>query len=447
MASLGARLKTALSRLLMGPHAGRPLVYAIPIPTFSPRRGSRAILDAYAEDGWLQGIVDTVADSVAAVHWRVYKPVPGSTKAWPSYRVKSLAPGARHKALKDATAAGGWVELPDHEVLRLLAAPHPKLSGWSWMRLLSTYLLLNGEAFLLLRRAEDGHVVGAELLPPHCVSMTPTPEASYYFISYNLLVGQVPESEMVWLKRPDPRNPEARGVGRGSALADEVDTREAIAHATRATFQRGGIAAAVVSVDSKSEDVDVETAVDELEKKYKAEHEGPDNTGKVWFVPGNATLAQVQVNFRELQMAELDKALRDYIRECFNVPAEIMGVQSGSTRATSEEAKYTLADRATAPLLSFIVAELNHKLVPLLDSTAVLEADDPRPESWERTHQVLTSAPNEGFSWNEVRTFAGYESDPALEGKRPRPLPGAQPVLDTTSEPCNPPPPRGPAAE
>jgi HK97 family phage portal protein len=449
MASIGARLKAALTSLLIGPKAGRPLVYGLPLRTYGPLRSARGILEAYETDGWFQAVVDTVAAPVAdgLLSAHVFKRVASNSRGIPAYRVKAMGPEKRREALKLATKAGEWVELPDHEMLRLLARPHPDYPGRSYMHLLVVYVVLCGEAFLRLSRGADGRPVAFTLLPPTAVMMTPMAGSPLYFVSFNGRTEKVPKEEMVWLKKLSPRDPEGRGVGRGAADADELDTMEAISNATRATFQRGGIAAAVVSVGTKSEDIDAEEQKKELERRYNEDHQGPEQAGKVWFVAGDVSLAQVQVNFRELQTEEIKSGLMDYVRTTLNVPAEMMGVQSGSTRATSEEAKYTLADRSTAPWLYFMVDGLNHHLMPLLDTEAVLEAEDPRPASWERTFKAMTAAPNEGFTWNELRAHAGYEPDPELEGKRPRPLPGAQPVLDEKGEPRNAPPPRGPGAD
>jgi phage portal protein BeeE len=447
MASLRARLKAALTGLMVGPKAGNPLVWAMPIRTYGPKRTAQGILGAYEEDGWFQAVVDTVAAPVAdgLLSARVYKPVATARHSMPAYRVKAMDAEKRRQALKLATKAGEWVELPDHELLRLLARPHPEYPGRSYMHLLVVYMVLCGEVFMRLTLGADGRPVGFTLLPPPSVTMTPMQGSPFYFVSYNGRTEKVPKGEMAWLKKLSPRDPEGRGVGRGAADADELDAMEAISNATRATFQRGGIAAAVVSVGTKSEDVDAEEQKAELEKKYTEDHSGPENAGKLFFVAGDVSLAQVQVNFRELQTEEIKRGLMDFVRTTLNVPAEMMGVQSGSTRATSEEAKYTLADRSTAPWLYFLVDGFNHHVMPLLDTQAVLEADDPRPANWERILKAMTAAPNEGFSWNEYRTNLGFEPDPELEGKRPRPLPGAQPLLDETGEARNQPPPRGPA--
>ncbi|MCY1080289.1 phage portal protein [Archangium lansingense] len=446
--SLRNRFRATLSRLLLGPGAGQPVIHAIPITTFSPRRDSRAVLDAYAEDAWFQAVVDTVADPIAASHFRVFKPnhlrtPPGSfkTKALRT-RLCAMNVQLRTKELEALVSAGDWIELEDHELLRILYAPHPDYPGQSCLKLLAVYRMLPGEAFLWLRRSATGTVVGYEPIPPHCVSMTPTPQDPHYFISYNQFAGRVHASEVVWLKGLDPRNPVGRGLGRGSALADELDTNAAIQSARKATFKRGGLPAAVVGVD---EGPAGEDRAEELQAEYEERFGKPESAGRVWFVSGKTTLSQIQQDFRALQMDEAARALGSLVRQVFNVPPGMMGDSAAGTRASAEEEKYTLADRAIAPWQDKLVVELNHGLVPRVDPEAIIVAKDPRPESWERTFKVMAAAPNEGVSWNEVRALGGLPPDPALEGKRPRPLPGAQPVLDTPATPANPPPPRGDA--
>lgn len=446
--SLRYRFRAAMSALLLGPGAGRPIIHGIPVPTFATRRDSRAVLDAYAEDAWFQAVVDTVADPIAASRFRVFKPNPlryqqGSFRAKAAVmRVRAMGPELRAKYLSEASASGDWVELDDHELLRILYAPHPAYPGQSCLKLLAVYRMLPGEAFLWLRRSAAGAVVGYEPIPPHCVSMTPTQQDPYYFVAYNLLAGRVPAEEIVWLKGLDPRNPAGRGLGRGTALADELDTSAAIQAARKATFKRGGLPAAVVGVDEGPAGDD---RAEELQSEYEEHFDKPESAGRVWFVSGKTTLSQIQQDFRALQMDEAAKGLNELVRQVFNVPPGMMGDSAAGTRASAEEEKYTLADRAISPWLDKLVAELNHGLVPRVDPDAVLVADDPRPESWERAFKAATAAPNEGVSWNEVRALGGLPPDPALEGKRPRPLPGSQPVLDTPVAPSNPPPPRGDA--
>jgi HK97 family phage portal protein len=456
MGSLATRFKAALSGLFLGRQAGRPLVYAIPVRTFSPRRGTREVLAAYRENAWLRAVVHTVAGAVATPSWRVFLPVTTqgkrllrSCKAVGADRRAGLEGVLeRHKSLAGGVARGDVVEVHQHELLSILQHPHPKHTGRAYRELMQVHLDLAGEAFLWLRRAEDdGRVVGFEVIPPQCVVMTPTasPEGTYHII-YNNFAGQVAESEIIWLKHLDPENPEGRGAGMGLALGDELDTAEAIQGARKATFQRGGMPAATVGVDPAEGD-DGADAVEALKKEYQDSFKGPQDAGKLWFVPGKVTVAQLDQDFRALQLDESERGIKDYVRQCFNIPPELMGDLVSGTRATAEEAKYTLAEYAVLPRMEFLREGYQLYLVPLVDEDALLEYQDPRPQSWERQLKAMTSAFGAHVYMNEARLLAGLPPDPKLKGVRFMPLPGAQPVQDEDKKPTNPPPPRGPGKE
>jgi HK97 family phage portal protein len=444
--SLASRLKAAWSALLLGSaySRNRPLVITVPVVPFSARPGSGAILKAYEEDGWLRAVVDTVTDQVGAARWRVYRAVGDEGKRAVGH-CKGLGPSERQDAIAKAVRRGRLVEVQEHELLLILNDPHPEHTGQALQKLVQINLDLAGEAFLWLRQGITGRIRGFDVLPTHAVTMTPTPGRPYYRVTYNLFSGDVHQNEMMWLKHLAPFNPEGRGAGRGMALGDELDTAEALQKATKATFQRGS-AAAVVGVDSKREDgEELEEQVAALEKKYQDSFRRPEDTGKLWFTPGNVTVARMEADLRALQTQELKQTMRDLVRQCFNVPPELLGDLQSSNRSTAEAAKYTLAEYATLPRLEWLRAQYQKKLAARVDPSALLDFDDPRPQSWERTHQAMTAAYNEAFLMNEAREHAGLAPLPELAGQRFKPLPGAQPVQDgTPTEPQNPPPPRGP---
>lgn len=445
MASLATRVLRALGLR----SAGRPLITAIPVSTFPVRRGSRQVLAAYREHAWLQAVVDTVAESVATPRWRVFKVTDkGSTegRALKSFLLSEPRVEERRKALEQAQKEGGLYEVRGHWLQQILENPHPKYPGRELRKLMAIHADLAGETFQWLSRDAAGAVVGFQVLPPTAVSMTPTVGRPYYAVTYNLFAGQVAEQDMLWPRHLDPENPEARGVGRGRAAGDELDSSEAIQRGVKATFERGGLPLATIGVADGDGGADDDG--EDLEKRYEEKHTGAHNAGKVFFINGKVTMATLQQDMRALQMVETDKAIRDFVRQIYNVSPELMGDLTSSNRSTSEEAKYTLAEYATLPRLEFFRSWWQLLLVPQVDGDAILEYDDPRPQSWERRLKAMTAAYNEAFTLNEARLLAGLASDPELEGQRFKPLPGAKPVQDgTPSEPQNPPPPRGPAAE
>ncbi|WP_426747251.1 phage portal protein [Myxococcus faecalis] len=365
-----------------------------------------------------------MADAVATPRWKAYKPVASSVaKRWDA-GWKSTLKAERRKALEGGIATGELVELPEHELLRMLDSPHPEFPGRELRKLAQLHLDLVGEAFLWLRRGEDGRPVGWEPVPPHCVLQTPQPGAPIYAVSYGLFHGHVAASDMLWLKHLDPENPLGRGAGRGMALGDQLDTMEAIDRAAKATFERGGIPAAVVGIDSKRDGFDGEEAADDLEKRFREQFKGPDNAGKVWFAPAGVSLAQIQVNYRELQAEELAEGMRAYVRQTFNVPPELVGDTASSNRSTSEAAKYHLAEYAVAPRLEFLLSWFQHRLVPLVDADVILDYEDPRPQEWERIFRAMTTPITPAFSLNEARELAGRRPLPELEGVLGPTLPG-----------------------
>ena len=443
--ALGTRILRALGLRA----AGRPMVTAIPVSSFPVRRGSRQVLAAYRENAYLQAVVSTVADAVATPRWSVLKTVAGGLEGRALRAVlKSASWEERKGIIKSGLADGSLVKVRGHELESMLEAPHPDFTGRAYRRLMQIHLDLAGETFLWLSRTTGGRPNGFQVLPPHAVNTTPMPGMPYYSLAYNLFSGQVAREDVVWLRHLDPENPEARGVGRGRAAGDELDTSEAIQRGVKAAFERSGTPTAVVGVEPGPGGADAEDAVEDIQKRYDESFGRPEQSGKVWFVPHGVSVAAVQLDLRALQMAEMDKGLRDFVRQIFNVSPELMGDLTSSNRSTAEEAKYTLAEFCIAPRLEFLRTEWQHHLVPRVDADAVLEYDDPRPQSWERKHKAMTSAFNEGVFINEARQLAGLPSAPEFEGKTFKPLPGAKPVQDSPpAEPQNPPPPRGPAAE
>jgi phage portal protein BeeE len=425
----------------------RPRSIAAYAPT--PRRGSREVLIAFRENGWLQACVGLVSDAVAAPRWRAYKrvtsnegrPVRDHGLALASFEV-------RRRELKALRSRSELVELPDHELLGILAAPNSEMSGRACLRLIQQHLDLVGEAFLWLQRGPDGRLAGFIPLPPHAITTTPTDAQPYFAVAYERLVGQIAPSDMIWLKHLDPERPHGRGAGRGLGLGDELDSSEFIARSLKSVFARGGLPTSVVGVDV-GPDGDAEEVVEDLEKRFLSRHTGPETQGAPWFTPGKVTVGTINPDFQSLQTQELAKHLLDFIRMTYNVPPELMGDLSSSNRSTAEAAMYHLAEYATAPRLEFLRTELMHKLAPLVDPEVLLEYDDPRPKSFERLQALMTSpvtAP--AFTLNEVRDLAGMEPAPELDGAFLAPMPGTfSPTQDgppSSPSSSSPPPPSRP---
>lgn len=433
--SLYSRIKALIGRTSA---SASPKLLAIRYALGTPQ-GARQVLQAFRNDPWLMAVTGVIADGVANAHWRVYKRVSDGAPVR-DYQLQVAGFDGRTKALKALRRSSDVIEAPDHELLRILGQPSPHLTGRATLRLICQHLLLAGEAFLLLTRNTESRVIGFEVIPPDKVIGVPAGERQTFQIAYENLQGHFPASEVIWLRTPDVAAPHGRGLGMGQALGDQLDTIEALEKALRATFVRGGMPGAVVSYQAGENEILGDEALEDMQRKFEAAFYGPENANRIFFTNGKTTVSPINTtDLKQLQGQELHKALRDAVRMCFGVPAEMLGDAGTSNYAASLAAKYTLADHVILPKLEQIRTELQARLVPLVDASAVLTFDDPRPASHERAQALMTSTITaSAFLKNEARTMAGLEPLPELEGQflpvSPG-TPGAEAPLPAAQEP------------
>lgn len=390
----------------------------------TPRRGSRAVLQSYRENAYLRSVVSLIGEQVSGVRFRVYKRLDAQGRITRDYGLQSAGRDVRVKEIKALRGASELVELPGHEVMRVLTQPSPHMTGRAALQLIQSHLDLVGESFLWLQRDGSGRVVGFEVLPPHAVSQTPTGEQRTFTVSYQSLNGALPESEVIWLKHHDPENPIGRGSGPGLALGDELDTHEHLSRMLKSTFARGGLPLAVMSLNAQ-DGSDSEEAADDLQKRFNDGFGRPDQAGKVFIAPGQVSMAALNVDNKALDTVAVAGHIQDFIRQVFRLPPEVMGDLTSSNRATAEAARWHLGEYVVSPRVEFLRAELQAKLVPLIDADVVLEYDSVSPQTFERVAGLMsnpTTAP--AFQLNEVRELAGYAPAPELDGAFVAPAPG-----------------------
>jgi HK97 family phage portal protein len=436
MASLLSRIGSVFRRTpkKQAPTPPATLSFHVPRLSTGQRRGTNAVLQAYRDNAWLQTVIDIPAKGIATcLRLDVYKSVKGKAG---SKRAAQLPRDItlRRKALEDGVATSELVALENHEILQLLAKPNDDYPPFEFWRLFVVHYLLCGEVFIHLIRSDDGSVVSMYLLPPSSVMQTPTAQGSFYMVTMNLQSRQLHEDDVIHIKRLDPLEPTGRGTGIGIALGDEIDTIEAISRTVKATFRRGGMPAGVVSVErAAGEEEEAQDAVEDLQKRFEAGHTGPENAGKLAFVPGHVHVAKLNSSLADDQTVSVLERIEARVRQCIGVPKELVGADNGGDRNKAEAAAYTLADQVLLPLCEFIRDSLQLKLVPKIDPAVILECEDPRPSQKDRVIAAMTATLNPAFEYNELRESVGYEPKQDLEGVRPPLMPG-QSVVTPTAE-------------
>src|SRR5690606_20775302 len=205
---------------------------------------------------------------------------------------------------------------------------------------------------------------------------------------------------------PNPLDPLGRGVGIGHGLSDNVSATEAMEQTIRSTYQRGGVPVGLIGVDSGD---GVPSDLEDVQKKLEARHSGPANAGKLEVVSGKVTSSAVSANFRDLDAANLAAMMRESLRQILRIPREVMGDSSQSTRAATEAARVHAFDFAVRPILEGLRAEMQAKLAPLYDVSAIIEYEVESPSQSDLAVQLATNAVTcSAFGVEEVRGLAGF---------------------------------------
>lgn len=305
---------------------------------------------------------------------------------------------ARYKAEKRLR------EWDAHPILDMLAKANPVMTGRTAMQVTQTYMDLKGETFWLLERNQFGMPVAFWPLPPHWIQDTPTPDKPYYRVSFPMYQGNIPYTEIIWLKDPDPVNPYGRGIGYAESLGDELDTDEYASKHLKAWFYNRARPDLLISMEGAKRD-----ELERAKAEWTNENQGVLKAFRAHFVNRPMQVTQLGQTFQDQQMVPLREFERNTVMQVFGMSPEILGVLESSNRSTIDAADYLMAKFVIVPRLEFLRTELQEQLVPLYDERIIIDYEDPTPGDKEFALNVAKSQP-----WiltlDEWRELAGREA-------------------------------------
>jgi HK97 family phage portal protein len=393
------------------------------------RRGSAQLIYAYKQLPWLNTVVDAVSDGVADLQWKVYRPVNRDGSLRKDFSLRFGNPTQRRERLKAMLDAGEAIEVPNHPLLRLISDPNDYLTGRQVQKLIQTYLDLVGEAFLV-KDLVGNLPVGYWPLPSHAVLTLPDyslpADQQFYSVTFGRISMQVPASQMVHLRHPDPDDPMGRGVGKGFTLGDELDTDEYAARFMKNFFFNNAMPAGVISIEGAPANFSSSPQAKEFQESLKREYGGPQNAGKVMLTGGKVSLARLDTDFQKMDLNTLRKGGRDFLRMTYRAPPEIFGDLTSSSKTAAWAAHDNFAKQVTVPRAEFLRSEYQMRLMPSFGADGdLLEYGSPCPEDQEFELRVFGTQPS-AFSYDEWRALAGKKPDPNLKGY-PALMPGQKP--------------------
>lgn len=295
-----------------------------------PRRGTRALLEAYDRSPVLQAVASKIAFGVASCDWFV-------------------------------TVDGN--EAPGHVLESLLSDGCEGLSGLQATMTEELHLLLAGEAFSILDRNMTGAPFRRWPIPPQWVQSVPRPGDEWFNVSPSD-GGQamtLHRHDVLWLKEVSPLNPYDRGAGIGRALGDELETDERAAQHMAATLANRALPETIISAQDPSGPLDP-AVVERLEATMNERFGGPRNAGRTLVASGKLSVDKLTPSFSELKLVELREYERDAIIHGFGVSPFMLGIVTDVNRANAEAAESVFAKHVIEPRLRLRRSVINTQL-------------------------------------------------------------------------------------
>ena len=293
-----------------------------------PDRGTSEQLRAYNTMPWLRAVSGKVATSVAATSctWQLFH---AADRTRASVKMLQKAPPmVRSKLMTKRLRAGTLIEVMDHPLLDALHRANATMTGLTLFEVTELSLDLVGESFWGLEKNRLDVVSGFWPIPAHWIMDTPTPSRPSYRVSFRGWQDELPDSDVLWMAKPDPWTPYGRGSGLARALADELESDEYAAKFQRAFFYNRARPDLIVFPRQQGpQDTGLRKAeVERLEESWISKHAGFLRAFKPMFVGREIGIHELKHDLKNINVSALRKDARDLIITVYGVPPEQLGI-------------------------------------------------------------------------------------------------------------------------
>jgi len=350
---------------------------------------SNDFLDEYKD--WVYLCVSLIAQEVSSAHIRLYKQKIGR---------------------------GGKIdkqELTSHPLLDLLNSPNPMMSRGEFLEAISSYVDLDGNAYIWKARVSKEP---KKLYPLRPDVMKPIlDKESGFVVSYSYDKGSnditsFDPKNIIHIKNFNPKwinsaNP-LRGIGRVEASKSFINEEATIREWNKNFIENGASPSGVLEYDGELN----QEGVDTLRAKFKQKFQGAGNSGEIPFLQGGLKYRTTQISQREMAFIDQRKLDRDDIFALFGVPKGLL-ISEGVNLANAQQALWSFTRFTIKPRLTKIQDALNSGLVKDFGDDLVLEFDNPVPEDRQQEIAEYTAGFGKWLTTNEIREEEGL---PPIDG-------------------------------
>lgn len=327
---------------------------------------------------------------------------------WVYACVRAIAEAVAHIPFKlyEIDSEGNREEIFDHELLDMLNAANPYMTGFELKYMTAAHMQLAGNSYWLLDgvKNDSSQPIAIYPLNPKFIKVLSAP-APEFVTGYEYKVGNTTKIykpyEVLHLRIPDPNDP-YEGIGTVQAIDQWIEADNYATEVNKKFFENGARLSGLIT----SENEITTEQVEYLRKSFESIYKGVENAYKVGALPYGLKYEELGQTPKDMDFANLATEMRDRILAGFRVPKTILGVaESETNRATAETANYVFAARTVKPAMQLIVEYLNEFLVPRYGENLELSFEDPVPENRTERIQEMQAALGQqaAISVNEAR--------------------------------------------
>ena len=380
-----------------------------------PVMGTTELLKVYSKSPRLRSILNKIAVAVAKTNWRLFAPIGSDGKYIRNPLLqKSMDFEHREKLLTDLLLDESLIEIQNHPLLDLLSDGNSDLLGYTNLQVTQTHIDLCGEGFWLKERNTLGVPIELWPLPPDWIKDLPTRDFPFFKISalnYRSSYINIPATEIIYFKDPDPANPYGRGSGLAKSLGDEIEIDEYSAGYLKSFFYNRARPDIIISGDGLNKDDTLR-----LEQKWLEKQQGFWNRFKPMFLSKKVDIQTISQDLQSMQITALRKDERDAFISIVGAPPEMFGVLTASNRSTIGASDYFWAKHIICPRMEMLRVHLQKRLVPDFDERLILHYHTPIPSDEEAEFKAMQTFPY-AFSINELRGKAMLKNKKDEQGE------------------------------
>jgi HK97 family phage portal protein len=313
-------------------------------------------------------------------------------------------------------AAGDAVEIPDSEAALLLGDPNEGQAQSDFVELLTVYLMVTGNTYVLRERNGAGHIVALRLLRPDRieVKIDRAGLVSAYKYTIDGVAYWLGADDVAHLKLPNPYD-DVYGLSPLQVASRHINLDTAVSTFLRSYFSNAGVPAGILKVSRR---LNSQEEADSARAKWRSSFSGNRGWHGLAVLDEDAEYQQVAPNLKDMDASAMTRVTETRICAVFGVPPILLGLEAGLERSTYsnyEQARSAFWDETISPLARRIAAFLQRVLeVPAREPGRKVTADFSMVPAYEADHdaesaRVVAQYQAGIVTLNEARGVLGFD--------------------------------------